>query len=48
MRNLTRKQRDEIEQLAKMSDSDIDTSDVQEATHWNQAAMARNIFIRSR
>ena len=32
MRNLTRKQRDEIEQLAKMSDSDTDTSDVQEAT----------------
>lgn len=37
MRNLTKKQQKEIELLAEMPDSKIDTSDTPEMTHWDQA-----------
>lgn len=41
MSKLTMKQRDAIEQLAKMSDSDVDISDIPEITHWDQAKIGR-------
>ena len=41
MSKLTDKQRKEIEKLEKMSDSDIDTTDIGEITQWDQAVVGR-------
>ena len=41
MNKLSERQRTEIDKLGSMAETDIDTSDIPEKTHWEEAVMAK-------